>query len=129
MTISVLDEIRSLVTDLPLEDRLQLIRELATLPRPQQQSAGIRTQEDRNRRRDQLQNEQTHWFARPVQERQQYRGRYVAVYQNEVVDSDVDQRQLYLRVRQRFGHQLVLLIHADLAQTPVYTLHSPQVSF
>lgn len=129
MTTSVLDEIRSLVPDLSLADRLQLIRELATLPKPPKQTPTNRTPEERSQRKEQLSLEQKQWFARPLQERQQYSGQYVAVYQNEVVDSDVDQRQLYLRVRQRFGHQPVLLIPADLAQTPVYTLHSPQVSY
>lgn len=129
MTISVLDEIRSLATGLPLEERLQLIRELATLPQPPKQTPASRTSEERSQRKAQLILEQKQWFARPLQERQQYSGQYVAVYQNEVIDNDPNQRQLYLRVRQRFGHQPVLLIPADLAQTPVYTLHSPQVSY
>lgn len=129
MTTSVLDEIRSLVPDLSLADRLQLIRELATLPKPPKQTPAKRTSEELNQRKEQLILEQKRWFTRPIQERKQYTGQYVAVYQNEVVDSDVDQRQLYLRVRQQFGHQPVLLIPADLAQTPIYTLHSPQVSY
>lgn len=126
---SILDEIRLLVVDLPLEERLQIIREIATIGLPGEQSAAITSSfKNGNQRKQQLIVEQNTWFARPVSERQQYAGQYVAVYQGEVVDSDIDQQQLYLRVQTRFGHKPVLLIHADLSETPVYTLHSPQVN-
>jgi hypothetical protein len=125
---SILEEIRSLVVDLPLEERLQLIREIASIGLSGEQASPSLSQKNTTiQRKAQLLAEQNNWFARPAHERRLYAGQYVAIYQGEVVDSDVDQRQLYLRVRKRFGHQSVLLIHADLAQTPVYTIHSPQV--
>ncbi len=38
-----------------------------------------------------------------------YSGRYVAVHQGRVVDSDTDARALYLRIRERYGYIPVLI--------------------
>ena len=128
-TSAILEEIRSLVINLPMEDRLQLIREIATIAPPLAHQSEFSSQkEEYSPRKQQLMREQNNWFARPAQERQQYAGQYVAVYEGQIVDSDNHQRQLYLRVRNRFGRKPVLLIHADLEQTPIYTVHSPRVN-
>ena len=128
-TTAILEEIRSLVVNLPIEDRLQLIREIATIGPPSEHQSEFSSQKEKqSRRKEQLMLEQTNWFALPLQERQQYVGQYVAVYEGQVVDRDAEQRQLYVRVRDRFGHKPVLLIHADLQETPVYTVHSPRIN-
>ena len=128
-TSAILAEIRSLVSDLPIEDRLQLIREIATIAPPLAQQPEFASQKEKySPRQQQLMLEQHNWFARPRQERQQYAGQYVAVYEGQIVDSDQQQRQLYLRIRDRFGRKPVLLIQADLEQTPIYTVHTPQVN-
>lgn len=128
-TSAILEEIRSLVIDLPIEDRLQLIREIATIASPLAHQSEFSSQKEKySQRKQQLMSEQNNWFARSTQERRQYAGRYVAVYEGQIVDSDDHQRQLYLRIRDRFGRKPVLLIHADLEQTPIYTVHSPQVN-
>jgi hypothetical protein len=78
-------------------------------------------------RRSQLDTEQSAWFARQPSERQRYHGEFVAVHERQVVDHDPDQRTLYLRIRQRFGHRPVLIVHADWAEPPVYSIHSPHM--
>lgn len=115
-----------IVIDLPIEERLQRIRKIASIDLTSSPSREDFSQSEANQRKQRLITEQKNWFARPAQERQQYAGQYVAVYESQVVDSDFDQRQLYLRTRNRFGRQPVLIIHADLSQTPVFTFHIPQ---
>lgn len=50
---------------------------------------------------DQLQQEQAAFEARYPQLSQTHFGRYVAIYQGRVIDSDVDQRELFVRVHQQ----------------------------
>lgn len=56
--------------------------------------------------------------------RNQYKGRYVAMYNLEIVDSDPDRMALYTRMRQRFGRQPVLLIEGGDQPMPVYSVRS-----
>ncbi len=74
-----------------------------------------------------LAQEQAAWYALEARVRQRYAGEYVAVRGGQVVDHDADQRALYLRVRARFGHSPVLIVHADWSEPPVYTIHSPHL--
>ena len=55
-----------------------------------------------------------HWYtALPEHERQLYTGKFVAVYQDAVVDYGVDRLALYKRIRARYGHRAVLIIPAE----------------
>jgi hypothetical protein len=119
---SVLDEIRSLVAPLSAEERLAVIRTIAIMEPGDRAGAASPAE-----RRSQLAAEQAAWYARPHSERQRYHGEFVAVRDGQVVDHDPDQRSLYLRVRARFGHVPVLIVHADWTETPVYTIHSPRL--
>lgn len=75
-----------------------------------------------------LAQEQAAWYAQEPHVRQRYAGEYVAVQEGgRVADHDPDQRTLYLRVRARFGHRAVLIVHADWSEPPVYTIHSPRL--
>jgi len=75
-----------------------------------------------------LAQEQAVWYAQEPRVRQRYAGEYVAVQEGgRVVDHDPDQRTLYLRVRARFGHSPVLIVHADWSEPPVYTIYSPHL--
>ena len=56
-----------------------------------------------------------------------YEGKYVAVLNGQVVDSDVDERALVQRVYQKFGYQLVYVQLVTSGALPVYRLMSPQV--
>lgn len=75
-----------------------------------------------------LEDQQTYWYSLPIERRQKYQGQYVAVHNEQVVDSDTDQRSLYLRVHKRFGEDPVMIVHADWAQPPVYQIHSAHTS-
>ncbi len=53
------------------------------------------------------------WYTTlPEQEQALYSGKFVAIYQNAVIDHDADRLALYKRVRERYGHQAVLIIPA-----------------
>jgi hypothetical protein len=56
-----------------------------------------------------------------------YEGKYVAVLDGQVVDSDIDERALVQRVYQRFGYQPMYAQLVTSGSLPVYRLMSPQV--
>ena len=66
------------------------------------------------------------WYRLPAAERQSYEGKYVAVYQGQVVDSDPDRLKLYFRVREQFGRQTILIIEGGDYPIPVYRVRSPR---
>ncbi len=68
------------------------------------------------------------WYALPPAERQNYAGRYVAVYRGRVIDTDVDQRVLVLRVQQQVGHAPVMITEGGDHPLPIYTLRSPRLA-
>jgi len=114
---TVIERVRELAVSLSAADRLALIRAIASL-----ESAGSSVEEDGSA----LAREQEAWFARPAADRRRYAGRYAAVYGEEVVDDDPDQRTLYLRVRAKYGRTPVLIVRGDWDQPPAYTIHSPR---
>jgi hypothetical protein len=54
-----------------------------------------------------------------------YEGKYVAVLNGQVVDSDVDERTLVQRVYQKFGYQPMYVQLVTSGSLPVYRLMSP----
>lgn len=119
----VIEQIRTLVADFSPEERLSILQAIA----PVEPDVGTDTEvldqieiAERNR----LWAEQEAWFARPPQERLQYRGKYIAILGGQVIDSDLDQRALYLRVRSRFGRAAVLIINGDWNEIPEITIHT-----
>ena len=66
------------------------------------------------------------WYRLPVAERNKYQGKYVAVYQGQVVDSDPDRLALYYRVREQFGRQTILITKGGDQPIPVYRVRSPR---
>lgn len=70
--------------------------------------------------------ETTAWYRLPSNVRDQYRGQYVAVCHDEIVDSDEERLTLYRRVRERFGRRPVLIIEGGDQPMPVYRVRSPR---
>jgi len=66
------------------------------------------------------------WYSLPVEERQRYKGKFVAVYHGQVVDSDTDRVALYLRLRERYGRQSILITEGGDQPIPVYRVRSPR---
>lgn len=64
------------------------------------------------------------WYTMPSVTRNRYQGLFVAVYNGEIVDSDPNQRTLYLRARERFGREPVLLVEGGDQPMPVYQSYS-----
>ncbi len=70
--------------------------------------------------------ETTAWYRLPAEERAGYADKYVAVYGGKVVDSDPDRLTLYLRVRERYGRQPILITEGGDYPIPVYRVRSPR---
>ena len=73
---------------------------------------------------EQLAVEEACWYGLPVEMRACYANRYVAIKNRQVVDHDVDQRALYLRVRRRFGSDPVAILWAEWEKAPVYEIRN-----
>lgn len=117
--IPILEKIRPLIITLTAEERLALIQAIATLessptPRPTLEN-----------RRQIIKQEQERWYARSASERQAYQGQFVALQQGKVIDSDPDQRILYLRIKKQYGRAPIPILYADWTEPPTYTVHSP----
>lgn len=56
-----------------------------------------------------------------------YEGQYVAVLNEQLVDSDSDERALVQRVYQTFGYQPMYVQYVTASALPVYRMLSPQV--
>jgi hypothetical protein len=78
-------------------------------------------------RERQIATESRTWYALPVGERQKYASVYVAVYRGQVVDTDPDQRALYLRIRQKYGRAPVMITEGGDHPMPVYEIRSPHL--
>lgn len=63
--------------------------------------------------RRKIEREQAWWLEQPLTERAKYSGKYVAVHNQELVDSDSDNAALYRRIRARFGRTPVLMMPAE----------------
>jgi hypothetical protein len=75
-------------------------------------------------RQKRIQAETQAWYRLPAEVRNQYRGRYVAMYNCKIVDSDSDRLALYTRMRHCFAGQPVLVIEGGDQPMPVYSVRS-----
>jgi hypothetical protein len=66
------------------------------------------------------------WYQLSAPERNSYAGKYVAVYEGQVIDSDSDRLALYQRIRERLGHEPVLITEGGDQPIPVYRVRSPR---
>jgi hypothetical protein len=118
----VIEQVCSLVADLSLEDRLDLIRSIATLEPPAAKKDEAVTEDER-----QMWAEQEIWFARPMHEREAYRNQYIAVRDGVVIDQDSDQRTLLLRVRKRYNNAPIPIINGNWDAVPTLVIRSPRL--
>ncbi len=103
------------------EQRLQLIQDIASMT---QDEAAVRATPSTA---EQLAVEEIYWYGLPAETRARYANHYVAIKNRQVVDHDVDQRALYLRVRRRFGSDPVAIVQADWQEPPVFEIRSPRL--
>jgi hypothetical protein len=115
---TIFTQIRTLVQPLSAEQRLQLIQDIASMT---QDEAAVRATPSKA---EQLAVEEAHWYRLSVEMRARYANRYVGIKNTQVVDHDADQRALYLRVRQRFGSDLVAIVWADWEKAPGYEMRN-----
>jgi hypothetical protein len=56
----------------------------------------------------------------------EYPNEYVAIYQGEVTDHDPAQSELYLRIRERYPHEVVLIRQVRPEIDRTLTIRSPR---
>jgi hypothetical protein len=56
-----------------------------------------------------------------------YAGEYVAMRSGEVLDHSPDVNALYLRIRERYGDEPILIAPVTEAPTPTYQMRSPRL--
>lgn len=86
-------------------------------------SEAVRVHVARHRQK-RIQAETDAWYQLPAETRAQYRDKFVAVFQQELVDSDSDRFTLFQRVRGQFGKQPVAIIDGNDASMPTYRVSS-----
>ncbi len=59
----------------------------------------------------------------------QYKGQYVAVHREQVIDRDVDQLALFLRVDRRYPDVPILIKQVRSKVEEVYTIRSPRIEY
>ncbi len=111
---TIFTQIRTLVQPLSAEQRLQLIQDIASMTQDEA------TDRETPSKAEQLAMEEAYWYGLPAEMRARYVNCYVAIKNKQVADHDVDQRALYLRVRQRFGSDPVAIVRADWQEPPVF---------
>lgn len=122
----VIEQIRTMIANFSPEERLSILREIANTE-PDVGSDTEMLDQIEISERNRLWAEQEAWFARPPQERFPYRGQYIAILGGQVIDSDPEQRTLYLRIRSRFGRAPVLIINGDWDEIPEITIHTTHI--
>lgn len=59
---------------------------------------------------------------------EKYLGYYVAIYQGELVDQDIDKEALFFRIREKYPHQTVLQRQVLSEPDPILHFRSPRLS-
>lgn len=77
--------------------------------------------------RKKIDKETAWWNNQPEEIRHKYKGEYVAVHSQMVVDHDVDRTALHRRIREKYGKIAVLIIPAEGPRD--IRIFSPQVEY
>lgn len=59
---------------------------------------------------------------------EKYADQYVAIHDEQLVDHDCDQLELYLRIRQQYGEAFVLMTQVQKEAEAVYSFRSPHIT-
>ncbi len=68
------------------------------------------------------------WYALPRETRESYAGRYVAVHQGKIIDTDPNQRALLVRVQKQLGRVPVMITEGGDHPVPTYVIRSPRLA-
>ncbi len=55
-----------------------------------------------------------------------HKGHYVAIHQGELIDHDVEQYELYLRIRERYPDEVVLIRQVRTEAEPTWIIRTPR---
>lgn len=74
-----------------------------------------------------IRQESSIWYGLPPETRNQYLGKFVAVYNGEIVDTDPDRVTLFKRVHKKYGRQPVLLVEGGDHPIPEYRITNVRI--
>ena len=63
--------------------------------------------------RQKIEKEQEWWESLSLSKRAEYEGKYIAVHNKKLVDYDKNEKQLYARVREKYGKTPILIMPAE----------------
>ena len=118
----IVEKVKELVAPLSRTDRLEIIRSIEELALDS--TNGKRTDQTAAEAEDPMFVEQEKWFALPVSLRERFRGRYIAVQNQQVIDEDEDRLALTRRVRSQFLNAPIPILNGDWDETPTYSFPS-----
>ncbi|MEJ5308945.1 MAG: hypothetical protein WHX52_04170 [Anaerolineae bacterium] len=123
----VIETLRPLVKRLTPAQRFELIRWIVNEAPPLETAPLAEpAQEDRSWEA-RISTEATAWHARSDADRAAYAGEYVAVLKGQVVDHDVDQRALAIRIHRRYPNTPVLITEAAARQPREFLILTPRL--
>ena len=73
--------------------------------------------------------EEEYFQAQHTQLLQSYQGQYIAMHDGQVIDSDVDELMLYMRIRQQYP--LIGILIKEVTDTPedIWIIRSPRLEY
>jgi len=118
----LLDQVLPTIKTLSPIERLELIKTIVSIDEPQSQNI----ESTENAWNQAIQAEAEVWQAKSLAERAPYLGRYVAVFEGNVIDFDESLRALYLRVRMQYPNKPVLITKAETTVPREFSVLSPR---
>jgi hypothetical protein len=117
-TLEIVDKVKELVAPLGPAERQSVIRAI-------EQTEPTMLPQDSIQTRNQMLVEQEKWFAQPLNIRAQYRDRYIAVQNGQVVDHDEYRIALLLRVRKQHPYGSIPILNGNWDEIPIQVFRSP----
>jgi hypothetical protein len=117
-TLEIVDKVKELVAPLGPAERQSVIRAIEQMEPTLLPQDSIQT-------RNQMLIEQEKWFAQPLNIREQYRDRYIAVQNGQVVDHDENRIALLLRVRKQHPYGSIPILNGNWDEIPIQEFRSP----
>ncbi len=123
----VIETLRPLVKRLTPDQRFELIRWIVNEAPPIETSSLAEPAQEDLSWEARISTEAAVWHARSDVDRAAYAGEYVAVLKGQVVDHDVDQRALAIRIHRRYPNTPVLITEAAARQPREFLILSPHL--
>jgi hypothetical protein len=76
-----------------------------------------------------IEQEEAHYQSQHTELLEQYKGRYIAMHNGQVIDTDSDELALYLRIRQKYPMVGILIKRVTSEAKDVWHMRSPRLEY